>query len=241
MSRPANWIEPLLRTSRRSARPSVVLPDPLSPTTPDRVPFAHDEAHAVHRLDVADGAPQHPALDGEPDPQVPAGDDGRDALDGSMGLAAGLGFEQAACVGVLGAGEDLLGTSRLHDLALGHDAHAVGHFPDDAEVVGDEEERHPEPVAQVAQQAQDLGLDGDVEGGGRLVGDEEVGLVGERHRDHHALALAARQLVRIGAEPAGRLRQTDQAQQFQRPRPRRATAEPLVHEKHLVDLLLDRV
>jgi hypothetical protein len=86
-----------------------------------------------------------------------------------MGLAAGLGFEQPACVGVLGTGEDLLGTSRLHDLALGHDAHTVGHFPDDAEVVGDEEKRHPEPVAQVAQQAQDLGLDGDVEGGGRLV------------------------------------------------------------------------
>ena len=50
------------------------------------------------------------------------------------------------------------------------------------------------------------GLDGDVERGRRLVGDQDVGLVGERHRDHHPLALAARELVRIGGEPRSRAR-----------------------------------
>ncbi len=50
-----------------------------------------------------------------------------------------------------------------------------------------------------AQQVEDLRLDGDVEGGGGLVGDQQVGLVGEGHGDHHALALPARELMRIGA------------------------------------------
>ena len=48
---------------------------------------------------------------------------------------------------------------------------------------------------------EDLRLHGDVERGGRLVGDQQVGLVGERHRDHHALALPAGQLMRIACQP----------------------------------------
>jgi hypothetical protein len=48
---------------------------------------------------------------------------------------------------------------------------------------------------------------GHVERRGGLVGDEEVGLVRERNRDHHPLALAARELVRVGVEaiPASRM------------------------------------
>ena len=34
-----------------------------------------------------------------------------------------------------------------------------------------------------AQQAEDLGLHGDVEGGGRLVGDQQLRLAGQRERD----------------------------------------------------------
>ena len=44
---------------------------------------------------------------------------------------------------------------------------------------------------------EDLRLHGDVERRGRLVGDQEIGLAQQRHRDHHALAHAARKLVRI--------------------------------------------
>ena len=56
----------------------------------------------------------------------------------------------------------------------------------------------------LGEELQDLRLHRHVERRGRLVGDEEVGLVGERHGDHHALALAARELVRVGAELAPR-------------------------------------
>jgi len=43
--------------------------------------------------------------------------------------------------------------------------------------VGDEQQRHAELRLQRAEQREDLGLDGDVERGGGLVGDEQVGLV----------------------------------------------------------------
>ena len=73
----------------------------------------------------------------------------------------------------------------------------VGHFGDDAEIVGDEDERRSEPLLQVRDQAEDLRLDGDVERRRRLVGDEDPRLAGERQRDHRPLAHAAGQLVRI--------------------------------------------
>ena len=48
-------------------------------------------------------------------------------------------------------------------------------------------------------QLEDLRLDGHVERGRRLVGDQHVRVVDERHRDHRALAHAARELVRVVA------------------------------------------
>ena len=62
----------------------------------------------------------------------------------------------------------------------------------------------PSLRAQRAHQLQDLRLDGDVERGGGLVGDQEPRVAGQRHRDHHALAHAARELVRIVVRSAAR-------------------------------------
>ena len=110
----------------------------------------------------------------------------------------------------------------LDDLALAHDVDAVGHLAHDAEVVGDQQHGHAELALQLLQQLEDLRLDGDVERGGRLVGDQQVGLVGERHGDHDALALAARELMRIGAEPLLGIVEADLAQQLEHARARRA-------------------
>ena len=60
----------------------------------------------------------------------------------------------------------------------------------------------PNSLLEILDELQDLGLDGHVEGRRRLVGDEQVRAVDERHGDHHALAHAARQLVRIGVDAA---------------------------------------
>ena len=95
--------------------------------------------------------------------------------------------EQRADLGLLG-------------LAAGiHDDDALRHLGDDAEIVGDQHDRGVDLLLQLAQQIEDLRLDGHVERGRRLVGDEQLGLAGERHRDHHPLPHAARQLVRVFA------------------------------------------
>ena len=51
------------------------------------------------------------------------------------------------------------------------------------------------------EQVEDLRLDGHVERRGRLVGDQQRRIVGQRHRDHHALPLAAGELVRERLQP----------------------------------------
>ena len=66
-------------------------------------------------------------------------------------------------------------------------------------------------------QLQNLGLDGDVQRGGRLVGDEDVGLAGQRHGDHDALAHTAGELVGILLHALFRLVDVDQARAFPRP------------------------
>ena len=109
--------------------------------------------------------------------------------------------------------------------ALAHDVDAVGHLAHDAEVVRDQQHGHADLALQRLQQLEDLRLDGDVERGGRLVGDQQVGLVGERHGDHHALALAAGELMRIGVEPLLRLVEADLAQQLEHARARGGLVE----------------
>ena len=60
----------------------------------------------------------------------------------------------------------------------------------------------PHLAPQLGEQLEDLRLRRDVERGGGLVGDEHLRPVGQRHREHHPLAHAARELVRVARAPA---------------------------------------
>ena len=142
---------------------------------------------------------------------------------------------------MLGRREHALDRALLDDLALLHHADAVGELAHDAEVVGDEQKRHAEPLLDVLQQRDDLRLHGDVERGGRLVGDQQIGLVGERHGDHDALALAAGELMRIAVEPGLRIGNADLGQHFERAGARRGAGQAAVQQQNLADLLLDGV
>ena len=92
--------------------------------------------------------------------------------------------------------EDVLRRAGLHHRAAVHHGDAVGQPRDDADVVADQHGRDAELGLQLRQQVHDLGLDRGVEARGRLVGDQERRLAGQRHGDHGPLAHAARQAVR---------------------------------------------
>ena len=76
----------------------------------------------------------------------------------------------------------------------------------------------PDSRAKRLHLGEDLRLDGDVERGGRLVGDQEQRPVQQRNRDRDPLAHAAGELVRIGVQPLVA------ATRCRRPRARRARA-----------------
>jgi hypothetical protein len=114
------------------------------------------------------------------------------------------GREQRLRVGVDRAVVKLLGRRKLDDLAEVHDRDAVGDMPDDAEIVGDEDIGQRELVLQVVEQVHDLRLNRDVECRDGLVGHDQPGVERERARHADALALTARELVRIAIVVLGR-------------------------------------
>ena len=79
-------------------------------------------------------------------------------------------------------------------------------------------------VPQAQQQRQDLAAHRGVQGGHRLVGDDQFGVQDERARDHHALALAPRQLVRKAQEEPLRRPQPRPGQRRRPPIPARRPA-----------------
>ena len=93
--------------------------------------------------------------------------------------------------------EDGVGRTLLHDVAAVHHYDAVGHLGYDAQVVGDEDDADAVFALQVLQKLENGLLHRHVEGCGGLVGDDDVGVVDERHGNHDALLLATAELVGV--------------------------------------------
>ena len=131
--------------------------------------------------------------------------DGRDgAFDGREGQSAisresRNGVQQALGVGMSGRMENVSLGAEFDQVAGVHDGDAIGDVRNDGEIVRDEEHRQSEFVAKVVEQVENLLLDGDIESGGGLVGDEQSRAVDNGHGDHDALAHASGELVRIAA------------------------------------------
>ena len=105
----------------------------------------------------------------------------------------------------------------------------------------DEDDADVEVALHRLDQLDDLRLHRDVERRRRLVGDQHVGVVHERHRDHGALAHAARELVRVVARPLLRVRDADAVEQLDRDPARVLPGGVLVREHGLGDLVADAV
>src|SRR5438128_7993114 len=137
-------------------------------------------------------------------------------------------FEQAVDIGL------------FHHLAGIHDDDALRGLRHHAHRMGDQHDRHAEAFLHVLQQIENLRLDGDVERGGRLVGDDELWLAGQRHRDHDALAHAARELVRIIMHAAFRIGNLHQLQHLNRAGQCVLFRQALMAAQALGNLLADR-
>ena len=68
------------------------------------------------------------------------------------------------------------------------------------------------------QQVEHLSLDGDVERGRGLVGDQQLGVASKGHGDHDPLAHATRQRVRVVVQAPAGVGDTDQIEHVQRTR-----------------------
>jgi hypothetical protein len=108
--------------------------------------------------------------------------------------------------------EDLVHGAGLHRSARVHDNDPIGGAGDEAEVVGDQHDACAGHLTGGFEHLEHLRLDRDVERRGRLVGNDQVRGVGDRHRDHCSLAHAAGELVRERRDSGRGVRDPDEIQ-----------------------------
>ena len=96
--------------------------------------------------------------------------------------------------------QHLIHGAGFHERAFGHHADAMGDSLHHGQVVRNQQDRQIQAPLQIAQQPQDLHLNGDIQRGRRLIGDEQRGPCGQRHGQTHALLHPARELMRIRPE-----------------------------------------
>src|SRR5690606_36957993 len=95
-------------------------------------------------------------------PAIGGRDGARDLVQaGARRREGGDRGEQTARVGMQGAREERLARRLLDDAARVQHGDAIGELVDDAEVVGDEQDRRAPLALELAQEAQDLRLDRD--------------------------------------------------------------------------------
>ena len=138
-----------------------------------------------------------------------------------------------------GGGEEPADRGLLDDLTGVHDHDPVADLGHDAQVVSHEQHAHAELRAQRAEQLEDLGLDGDVERGGRLVRDQESRLARQRHRDQDPLTHPARERVWVVVGPGRGVGDADPVQHLDGSGPRGAVGASPVLADHLGDLAAD--
>ena len=98
---------------------------------------------------------------------------------------------------MLGLVVDLICQAGFHDLAAVHDVHTAAGAGYNAQVVGDEDNARTGLFLELLDKLDDLGLDGHVQSGGGLIGNDELGVAGQGDGDDHTLAHTAGQLMRV--------------------------------------------
>ena len=123
-------------------------------------------------------------------------------------------LQQGDRIGMLGVAEEVGGGAPFDDFAQVHHRHLVGHVGDDPQIMGDEHDCHVQLGLQPLHQFEDLGFGGHVQRRGRFIGDQQAGVAGKRHRNHHPLAHPAAELVGEGVHALLRQRNMHMLQHF---------------------------
>ena len=164
-----------------------------------------------------------------------------DRLEGLIagGVAGGHGGLQAQGVGVGGSIEDRVARPALDDPSGVHHRHVVGQARHHAEIVGDKDDGHACLALKVAQKIQNLRLDGHVQGGGRLIGDQQGRFAGDGHGDHRPLQHPPGKLERILASALRRFGNARHLQQLDGPRQGLAAGLAAMGHQGFGDLVTD--
>ena len=83
--------------------------------------------------------------------------------------------------------DDIIDIALFDDPSGIHDRNPIREARHDSEIMGDPDQRGSRLPGQLLRLVDDLCLDGDVERGCRLIGDDEIGLVEKGRRDGPAL------------------------------------------------------
>jgi len=128
---------------------------------------------------------------------------------GAIRLQIGHGMEQATGIRVGRGLKDVVLDTKFYKASRIHNGDAVCDVRDDSQVVRDEQHGEAKLGTKFGEQFKNLGLDGDIEGGRRLVCDQQLRTVHDGHRDHNALSHPAGKLVGIIAGTGRRFRDGD--------------------------------
>ena len=111
---------------------------------------------------------------------------------------------------------NFVSSADLHNVACVHHSHAVCNVCHNAQIVGDHDDGQIVLEPHFLQKLQNLGLNGHVQCGGRLVADQDLGAAGHRNGNDHTLAHATGELVRVLLKALFRVRDAHIPQVFQR-------------------------
>ena len=138
-----------------------------------------------------------------------------------------------------GVVKHLPGHADFHDVPGVHHRHPVRHIGDHAQIVGDINGGQGVFTHQIADQVQNLRLDGHVQGGGGLVANQDFRVAGYGDSDDHTLAHAAGKLVGILLCPAFGLGDAHVRQRFDHALVGRRAGQALMQLQCFLDLRAD--
>ena len=136
-----------------------------------------------------------------------------------------------------GAVKNIVDLAVFHGTAGVHHQNLVANTGHHAQIVGNHDDGGAEIAFQLVEQRHDLRLYGYIERGGRFVGNQKFGAAQQGHRNHHPLAHAAGEFVRIHADAFFCFGNFHRIQHLHRFIPSFAFAHALVPHQHFGQLL----